>query len=46
MASPITGADGNVEFLLHVRAGTADVHLPAGFDPAALVASVATGGGA
>ena len=46
MASPITGADGNVEFLLHVRAGTSDAHSPAGFDPAALVASVATGGGA
>jgi hypothetical protein len=32
MASPLTGADGNVEFLLHARTGTA-----AGSDLAGLV---------
>ena len=40
MASPITGADGNVEFLLHVVAGAADATQSPGFDPMALVASV------
>ena len=41
MVSPITGADGNVEFLVHVVRGEA----PA-FDPAALVAEAVdlTGG--
>ena len=43
MASPITGADGNVEFLLHVVAGAADAMPPSVFDPSALVASVAEG---
>ena len=48
MASPITGADGNVEFLLHVVAGVADTTPIGVFDPTALVASVASvadGGG-
>jgi hypothetical protein len=43
MASPITGADGNVEFLLHVVAGAADAVSSSVFDPSALVASVAEG---
>ena len=45
MASPITGADGNVEFLLHVGAGAADATPSGVFDPSALVASLADGGG-
>ncbi len=45
MASPITGADGNVEFLLHVGAGAADATPCGVFDPFVLVASVADGGG-
>ena len=39
MASPITGADGNVEFLLHVVAGAAGTTPIGVFDPTALVAS-------
>jgi 23S rRNA (cytidine1920-2'-O)/16S rRNA (cytidine1409-2'-O)-methyltransferase len=49
MASPITGADGNVEFLLHVVAGAAGTTPIGVFDPTALVASessVADGVGA
>ena len=50
MASPITGADGNVEFLLHVVAGAAGTTPIGVFDPTALVASasssVADGAGA
>ncbi len=42
MASPVTGADGNVEFLVHVVAGG----MPDGsFDPAAVVAGVTGAGG-
>ena len=39
MVSPLTGTDGNVEFLLHVRAGAADDHWST-FDAAAVVALV------
>lgn len=42
MASPITGADGNVEFLLHVVAGAAGTTPIGVFDPAALVASASS----
>ena len=39
MVSPLTGTDGNVEFLLHVRAGAADDYWST-FDAAAVVALV------
>ena len=42
MASPITGADGNVEFLLHVVAGAAGTTPIGVFDPTALVASASS----
>ena len=39
MVSPLTGTDGNVEFLLHVRSGVGDDYRPT-FDAATVVASV------
>ena len=39
MGSPLTGTDGHVEFLLHVRSGAADDYRPT-FDAATVVASV------
>ena len=39
MVSPLTGTDGNVEFLLHVRSGAADDYWST-FDAAAVVTSV------
>ena len=42
MVSPLTGADGNVEFVVHVRApGAASASAPHRFDPEALVAEAA-----
>jgi 23S rRNA (cytidine1920-2'-O)/16S rRNA (cytidine1409-2'-O)-methyltransferase len=43
MVSPITGADGNVEFLLHARTATAAPAVPPDLD--AVVAEAATGAG-
>jgi len=39
MTSPITGADGNVEFFLHCRAGGPDARDSGALDASALVAT-------